>query len=279
VLEERSLRDDVTTDGLQEATTGVVGVTDFDSNTVRRMLAFFYTGEYEDGQVDGTGAGAALIGAAAYDTVWLKANSRSSLIGRQHHFANPKCHMLRQEESVALQRKGDRAQAYDASRRAATTLPDPTSPSTAAAAKTSVSDSRRVDDDAENDHTDEKGAIPSGSSSSGSSSSTNAGATSANTEGNAPAPSDDTDAESAPVVANVHVYALAEYYDVPPLKAHALDKLLARIAHMGGWPADGLVRALHLAPHLVRDGDLLYDLLCTAAVEHAAVLVAHPHFR
>jgi hypothetical protein len=86
VLEERSLLEDVP-DGLQEATTGVVGVTDFDSNTVRRMLAFFYTGEYEDGQVNGTGAGAALIGAAAYGTLlWLKADSRTSLLGRRYHF-------------------------------------------------------------------------------------------------------------------------------------------------------------------------------------------------
>jgi hypothetical protein len=160
------------------------------------------------------------------------------------------------EEADALLHKSDRAQAYAASQRAAATLPDPTSTRSAAAAGPSTSDPQRVgegaaDDDAnDNDGSNRKGTDPNHSSA-------NADATRAGAEENTAAHADDGadgdgDAESAPLVANVCVYALTEYYDVPPLKAHALDKLLARVARMGSWPADGLVRALHLAEHLVR---------------------------
>jgi hypothetical protein len=34
---------------MQQATTSVVGVTNFDSNTGSRMLTYLYTGDYENG--------------------------------------------------------------------------------------------------------------------------------------------------------------------------------------------------------------------------------------
>ncbi len=64
--------------GVQEATSGVVNVADFDSNTVRRMLAYIYTGNYDDGSISGAGAGAAMIGATMYGKAILKAACFSS---------------------------------------------------------------------------------------------------------------------------------------------------------------------------------------------------------
>ncbi len=105
-----------------------------------------------------------------------------------------------------------------------------------------------------------------------------AGDASVDTEQLAPAVIINVGDESVSVVANVYVYAIAEYYAIPQLKAHALDKLSTRVALMGGWPADGLALALHLATSLGPDGDPLHDLVYAAAVEHAASLVAHPRF-
>ncbi len=42
---------------------------DYDSYTVQRMLAYLYVGDYADGQLNGSGPGAAIIGAAAYGTI------------------------------------------------------------------------------------------------------------------------------------------------------------------------------------------------------------------
>jgi Skp family chaperone for outer membrane proteins len=47
---------------------------------------------------------------------------------------------------------------------------------------------------------------------------------------------------------------------------------------MGGWPADGLSLALHLVTSLVHEGDMLYDLLLSAAVEHAPSLLTNARF-
>jgi hypothetical protein len=76
----------------------------------------------------------------------------------------------------------------------------------------------------------------------------------------------------------VYVYSLAEYYDIPQLKRLALEKLLSRHDMQGEWPAEGLMIALHLAANLLPEGDVLHELLCAAAVEHAAALVRHPRF-
>jgi hypothetical protein len=83
---------------------------------------------------------------------------------------------------------------------------------------------------------------------------------------------------SSAVITNVWVYALAEYYHIPPLKQHAVEKLLSRLAPTGKWPTEGLMLALHLVTNLVRENDMLHELICAAAVKHAAALVAYPRF-
>jgi hypothetical protein len=46
---------------LQEAQSGVIEVRKFDSATVCRMLAYMYTGEYEDGKLYEAHTGAAIV--------------------------------------------------------------------------------------------------------------------------------------------------------------------------------------------------------------------------
>jgi DNA replication protein DnaC len=57
--------------GLQEAKTGTIDVADYDSNSVRRLLAYLYIGDYNDGPLNGFGSGAAIIGVAGYGKVHL----------------------------------------------------------------------------------------------------------------------------------------------------------------------------------------------------------------
>ncbi len=175
------------------------------------------------------------------------------------------------EASSALQRSHDRDPEYAPAGGAATAPATPSS-CTAIAAGTLPLYPWCLDDD--NGGADDKKSIRNNNDGS-----VKTGDTAAVAEESALAGVIDPDNESAPVVANVYVYAISEYYDVPQLKAYALEKLLVRVALMGGWPAEGLVLALQLAVNLVREGDMLYDLVCSAAVEHAASLVAHPRFK
>ncbi len=46
---------------MQEAQSGIIEVRDFDSSTVARMLAYMYTGDYDDGKLDGLEAGSAIV--------------------------------------------------------------------------------------------------------------------------------------------------------------------------------------------------------------------------
>jgi E3 ubiquitin-protein ligase DOA10 len=129
--------------------------------------------------------------------------------------------MLEQEDSNALRLDRDLSQAYAACRRAAATLPNPTSTSNNAAAETSELGPWRVDDDAKNnadngadnnaDNDTNNDANNNGSAKKGvivnGSSSANADDMPADAEKHAAALADDADTESAPVVANVHVYA------------------------------------------------------------------------
>jgi hypothetical protein len=87
-----------------------------------------------------------------------------------------------------------------------------------------------------------------------------------------------TDDFTAALVANVHVYVIGDYYDVPPLKELALAKLLARVS--SGWPTPTLAHVLELVTNMTRlDGDALHDVVLAAAVEHAPRLIAHAAFR
>jgi hypothetical protein len=58
-----------------------------------------------------------------------------------------------------------------------------------------------------------------------------------------------------------------------------LEKLQARGVLRGGWPAVGLVPALHLSVNLMRQSDMLHNLVLAAAVKHAASLVAQTRFK
>jgi hypothetical protein len=86
------------------------------------------------------------------------------------------------------------------------------------------------------------------------------------------------------MVANAHVFTIADYYAMASLKERALEKLLAR-AHGGSsdngcrWPTDALAHMLHIVARRVRAGDTLYDVVFAAATEQASQLVVHRRFR
>jgi hypothetical protein len=83
---------------------------------------------------------------------------------------------------------------------------------------------------------------------------------------------------TAALVANVHVYVIGDYYDVPTLKALALAKLQARVKPH--WPADTLVHIVQLVTRMPPlPDDALYRLVRGEAVKHAGRLVQHAGFR
>ncbi|OCL09392.1 POZ domain-containing protein [Glonium stellatum] len=88
----------------------------------------------------------------------------------------------------------------------------------------------------------------------------------------------DYQATSSPMIFNAKVYSIADKYDIPTLKSHALGKFRKSVETC--WGMDDFPLAIREVYSSTLDNDRgLRDLVVKAACEHADALSKEPEFR